>query len=281
MAGRRAAPPPSMATARATGTRACRCRRERTAGRCSRATPGAPWGRSWRRSAWRSGICSRSTPEARSSPATPIRPRTGRSCSRSCGSSPRGSSRRPDGKGGWINNIRNCRKVLFHLPRLLADPRKPVYMVEGEKDVLALEELGLVATTNPGGAGKWRPETSLSGRTWLGGSCPTRWRRSSGRPRRCGGSDWGRKRAPGTPSGMNNLPGRAPREQKPSRTGVRTPEKRHRFVRFLLSRRPLAGRAYPVTYDDVKSKGNDPSPAGAAGGEKPPEICRSNAALSP
>lgn len=33
-----------------------------------------------------------------------------------------------------------------------------MYVVEGEKDVEALRALGLVATCNPGGAGKWRPE---------------------------------------------------------------------------------------------------------------------------
>src|SRR5207245_2742064 len=35
---------------------------------------------------------------------------------------------------------------------------RPVYAVEGEKDVLALEAAGLVATCNPGGAGKWRKD---------------------------------------------------------------------------------------------------------------------------
>jgi hypothetical protein len=33
-----------------------------------------------------------------------------------------------------------------------------VYIVEGEKDARALQAIGLVATTNVGGAGKWRPE---------------------------------------------------------------------------------------------------------------------------
>ena len=33
-------------------------------------------------------------------------------------------------------------------------------MVEGEKDVHALERAGVVATCNPGGAGKWREEYS-------------------------------------------------------------------------------------------------------------------------
>lgn len=47
-------------------------------------------------------------------------------------------------------------KPLFHLPQLLkADPGDPVFVVEGEKDVLALERAGAVATTSVGGAGKW------------------------------------------------------------------------------------------------------------------------------
>ena len=71
--------------------------------------------------------------------------------------------RRPDGKGGWINKVGNTRKVLFRLREILAgDPTLPVFVVEGEKDVLELERLGLIATTNPMGAGKWRPEYSKS-----------------------------------------------------------------------------------------------------------------------
>jgi hypothetical protein len=65
--------------------------------------------------------------------------------------------RRPDGNGGWIYNVGNSRKVAYRLPELLdADPSEPVFVVEGEKDVDNLTRLGLVATTNPGGAGKWR-----------------------------------------------------------------------------------------------------------------------------
>ncbi len=75
--------------------------------------------------------------------------------------------RRSDGVGGWIWSLKGTRRVLFHLPQLLAaSPSEPVYVVEGEKDVLALEHLGLVATTNAGGVGKWRPEFNgaLAGR---------------------------------------------------------------------------------------------------------------------
>jgi len=67
--------------------------------------------------------------------------------------------RRPDGRGGWIWNLDGVRRVLYRLPELLAAPTDAVvYVVEGEKDADALAARGHVATTNPGGAGKWRPE---------------------------------------------------------------------------------------------------------------------------
>jgi putative DNA primase/helicase len=62
--------------------------------------------------------------------------------------------RRPDGNGGWIWNLKGIRMVPYRLPRLLA--AETVYVVEGEKDVETLESIGLVATCNPMGAGKWR-----------------------------------------------------------------------------------------------------------------------------
>jgi hypothetical protein len=56
----------------------------------------------------------------------------------------------------WVPRIGNTRRVPYHLPALLdADS---VWIVEGEKDVEAMEEAGEVATTVMGGAGKWRPE---------------------------------------------------------------------------------------------------------------------------
>jgi 5S rRNA maturation endonuclease (ribonuclease M5) len=65
---------------------------------------------------------------------------------------------RPDGHGGWINNMAGVRRVLFNLPSVIA--AKIVFVVEGEKDARAMRELGVVATCNPGGAGKWRDEYS-------------------------------------------------------------------------------------------------------------------------
>jgi putative DNA primase/helicase len=64
--------------------------------------------------------------------------------------------RRPDAGGGWIWSTKGVRRVLFGLPQLRG--RRFVYVVEGEKDVAALRAVGSVATTNPGGAGKWRDE---------------------------------------------------------------------------------------------------------------------------
>ncbi len=69
--------------------------------------------------------------------------------------------RRPDGNGGWINGLGDVEREPYRLPELLrATPDAPVFICEGEKDVDALRERLLVATTNPGGAGKWRSEYS-------------------------------------------------------------------------------------------------------------------------
>jgi len=64
--------------------------------------------------------------------------------------------RRPDGRGGWIWNLDDVRRVLYRLPALKGS--ETVYVVEGEKDADALAALGLVATTNPQGAGNWQHE---------------------------------------------------------------------------------------------------------------------------
>lgn len=71
------------------------------------------------------------------------------------------SQRRPDGHGGWLWNLEGVQRVLFRLPDLLAaNPTRLRFIVEGEKDVETLRSHGLVATSNVGGAGKWRPEYS-------------------------------------------------------------------------------------------------------------------------
>jgi 5S rRNA maturation endonuclease (ribonuclease M5) len=72
--------------------------------------------------------------------------------------------RQPDGNGGWIWNLKGVRRVPYRLTELIAaiaaNPDITVFIVEGEKDVDKLRSLGLTATCNPGGAGKWRDEYS-------------------------------------------------------------------------------------------------------------------------
>lgn len=65
--------------------------------------------------------------------------------------------RRPDGNG-WIWNIAGLKRIPYHLPELAG--AEYVFVVEGEKDVDALRALGLAATCNSGGAGKWTSELS-------------------------------------------------------------------------------------------------------------------------
>ncbi len=68
--------------------------------------------------------------------------------------------RRPDGKGGWIYNLEGVRRVIYRLPEVLkaVQAGEIIFKSEGEKDVDNLVRLGLPATCNPGGAGKWKKE---------------------------------------------------------------------------------------------------------------------------
>ncbi len=66
--------------------------------------------------------------------------------------------RQPDGKGDWIWNLKDVRLIPYHLPELLKQPY--VFIVEGEKDADNLGKIGLTATCNPMGAGKWHAEWS-------------------------------------------------------------------------------------------------------------------------
>lgn len=66
--------------------------------------------------------------------------------------------RRPDGQGGWIWSLGDVRRVLYRLPEMNRDRKQPLWIVEGEKDVDALRDLGFRATTCIMGAGKWQPE---------------------------------------------------------------------------------------------------------------------------
>lgn len=63
--------------------------------------------------------------------------------------------RRPE-NGGWVWGLGEIRRVPYRLEKV----RHAEFcaIVEGEKDVLTLERIGMVATCNNGGAGNFRPE---------------------------------------------------------------------------------------------------------------------------
>ena len=74
---------------------------------------------------------------------------------------PRFRQRRPDGRGGWIWSVKDIpghNQLLYRLPGLRASGDTVVWITEGEKDADRLHDEGLIATTNIGGAGKWRHE---------------------------------------------------------------------------------------------------------------------------
>lgn len=74
--------------------------------------------------------------------------------------------RRPKPSGGLEWSVKGVRVVPYRLPELLSDPTKVVCVPEGEKDVDNLARIGVTATTNAGGAGKWTAEHAkhLAGR---------------------------------------------------------------------------------------------------------------------
>ena len=67
--------------------------------------------------------------------------------------------RRPDGAGGWIWSASKTR-ALYRWPDLTGQP--VIWVVEGEKDVDTCRAHGLAATTNCGGAGKWKAEETAA-----------------------------------------------------------------------------------------------------------------------
>jgi hypothetical protein len=89
------------------------------------------------------------------------------------GAEKRISQRKPNGRGGWLYQLTDVRRVPYRLPEVLA--AQIVFVCEGEKAADAvngeLAEAGLqgeyIATTSPHGAGKWRDEYAeiLSGKT--------------------------------------------------------------------------------------------------------------------
>ena len=68
----------------------------------------------------------------------------------------------PAAKSGWRWNLTGVRRVPYRLPAVIraVAEGKTVWIAEGEKDVHSLERAGAIATTSPGGAGKWREEYS-------------------------------------------------------------------------------------------------------------------------
>jgi AAA domain len=80
---------------------------------------------------------------------------------RTLSGSPRFRQRRPNGRGGWIWSVKGIPghdRMLYRLPGLRASGDEIVCITEGEKDADRLHGEGLIATTNIGGAGKWRNE---------------------------------------------------------------------------------------------------------------------------
>jgi DNA polymerase I-like protein with 3'-5' exonuclease and polymerase domains len=58
--------------------------------------------------------------------------------------------------GQWVKGAPDGPRIPYRLPELLAaPPNATVEICEGEKDADRLAALGLISTTNPGGAGKW------------------------------------------------------------------------------------------------------------------------------
>ena len=63
--------------------------------------------------------------------------------------------RRPDGKGGYVYSMKGVELLPYNLVGIMQNPDAPIFIVEGEACADGLIALGLVATTNSGGAKKW------------------------------------------------------------------------------------------------------------------------------
>lgn len=74
----------------------------------------------------------------------------------------------PTAPGTYLWSLKGIDPVLYRLPQVAAAiaAQQPVFVVEGEKDADALTALGITATCNPMGAGKWRASYSA----WLRGA---------------------------------------------------------------------------------------------------------------
>jgi P4 family phage/plasmid primase-like protien len=70
------------------------------------------------------------------------------------------SWKRPDGKRGWIFDLKGVQIFLYNFPEVLTNDL--IYVVEGEKDVETFKKFGKVATCSPHGAGpgKWQAQAN-------------------------------------------------------------------------------------------------------------------------
>jgi RecA-family ATPase len=77
------------------------------------------------------------------------------------------SQRRPNGSGGWIQNIDGVSRVLYRVRELSQHPDATVFVTEGEKDADRVASLGHCATTVA--CGKWTNDCiqALTGRDVL------------------------------------------------------------------------------------------------------------------
>lgn len=64
--------------------------------------------------------------------------------------------------GNWVWGLQGAERLLYRLPQVCEAIKQDrwIFYVEGEKDVHSLESIGLVATTNSGGASGFRKETA-------------------------------------------------------------------------------------------------------------------------
>lgn len=70
------------------------------------------------------------------------------------------AQRHKNGNGEYVWGLKGVTPVLYHLPEIAQAIKngERIEIVEGERDVDNLRKLGYIATTNPMGAGKFRPE---------------------------------------------------------------------------------------------------------------------------
>lgn len=64
--------------------------------------------------------------------------------------------RKPNGSGGFDNNLDGVPPTLYNLPEMLEFPPHDIVVVEGEPKVELLRSWGILATCNSGGAKAWQ-----------------------------------------------------------------------------------------------------------------------------